>query len=173
MDMKISIKIISIILTFMIIFSISPVKSYAADNSNSGWSLISDIIKKAVEVIKQAFAAIFNPGNTGGITLSETSKTINVGDSFTLTANNKSVTWVSSDSKVATVDDNGNVKGIKVGTATIKATASNGKTATCAVTVKALSVLGGTYTKNNDTTAKTVGTFKSNITNKTFKILVY
>ena len=47
----------------------------------------------------------------------------------------KTITWSSSDDTVATVDTEGNVTAVKVGTATIKATASNGKYATCQVSV--------------------------------------
>lgn len=45
-----------------------------------------------------------------------------------------SVSWTSSSTGKATVDDNGVVTGVASGSATITAT-SNGKTATCAVTV--------------------------------------
>ncbi len=48
---------------------------------------------------------------------------------------NQSVTWKSSDKTIATVDSNGNVKGIKEGEATITATTSNGVETTCKVTV--------------------------------------
>ena len=49
-------------------------------------------------------------------------------------ATNKNITWKSSDEKIVTVD-NGKIKAIKKGTATITATANNGKIATCKVTV--------------------------------------
>lgn len=73
-------------------------------------------------------------------------KTLNleVGQTGTLTATvkpdnatNKTVTWTSSDKNVATVDkDNGTVTPVGEGTATITATAANGKKDTCKVTVK-------------------------------------
>ena len=44
-------------------------------------------------------------------------------------------TWKSSDPSIATVDANGNIKGLKEGTVTITVTSSNGKTAKCTVTV--------------------------------------
>ena len=49
-------------------------------------------------------------------------------------ATNKTITWSSNPTTVATVSD-GKVTGIKEGTATITATTANGKTATCSVTV--------------------------------------
>ncbi len=77
------------------------------------------------------------------IELDITQKSLNVGDTFTLTATikpndatNKSVTWSSSDTSVATVDENGVVTAVSEGTATITATASNGVEASCTVTVK-------------------------------------
>ena len=52
-------------------------------------------------------------------------------------ATNKSVTWKSSDKKIATVTNKGVVKGIKKGKATITVTTKDGKkTASCKVTVK-------------------------------------
>lgn len=78
------------------------------------------------------------------VTLDKTSLTLDVGGSFTLTATvkpdnatNKAVKWSSSNENVATVDQNGNVKAVGAGTATITAAASDGsgKTATCEVTV--------------------------------------
>ncbi|MDE7452588.1 MAG: Ig-like domain-containing protein, partial [Paramuribaculum sp.] len=54
-------------------------------------------------------------------------------------ATEKSVTWSSSDSSVASVDASGLVTALKAGTATITATTSNGLTASCTVTVKAKS----------------------------------
>lgn len=52
-------------------------------------------------------------------------------------ADNKRVTWQSSDEKVATVDENGKVTAVRNGTATITATSVSGSyTATVSVTVK-------------------------------------
>ena len=83
------------------------------------------------------------PVEVTDIELDITQKSLNVGDTFTLTAtlkpNNatdKSVTWSSSNTSVATVDENGVVTAVSEGTATITATASNGVEASCTVTVK-------------------------------------
>lgn len=77
-----------------------------------------------------------------GITLNQTSVTIDEGKSITLKATvspsdatYKTVTWETSNSSVAAVSG-GTVKGMGEGTALITATASNGKTAVCTVTVK-------------------------------------
>ena len=78
------------------------------------------------------------------VTLDKTSLALDVGGSDTLTATvepdnatTKTVTWSTSNENVATVDQNGNVKAVGAGTATITAVASDGsgKTATCEVTV--------------------------------------
>lgn len=79
-----------------------------------------------------------------GVTLSETKKTIKVGESFnlvaTLTPDNadvKAVEWKSSNKKIASVEKTGTVKGVAVGDVTITATpnASGATPATCTVHV--------------------------------------
>ena len=80
-----------------------------------------------------------------GVSISKTSINLQIGGSEILTAtvtpadaNNKNVTWSTSDATVAAVDKNGKVTGIKAGNATITATTEDGgKTATCSVTVTA------------------------------------
>lgn len=75
------------------------------------------------------------------ITLSKSTLEMNVNSEATLTAEilpadaDKTVTWSSSNEKVATVNA-GVVKALSVGTVTIGATTGNGKRATCTVTVK-------------------------------------
>ena len=75
------------------------------------------------------------------ISLSHTGISLTAGQTFTLSATispsnatNKSVTWTSSNSAVATVS-RGAVEAQKAGTATVYAVSSNGKKASCTVTV--------------------------------------
>ncbi len=76
------------------------------------------------------------------IKLNKSSTTLKPADTLQLTATitpnnatNKTVTWSSADQLVATVDTNGLVTAVGVGKTVITATTSNGKTATCTVTV--------------------------------------
>ena len=107
-----------------------------------------------------------------GVSLNKNSTTLTVGGTETLTAtvspddaSDKSVTWSSSDTTVATVE-NGVVTAVGSGTANITVTATNGTddasddmTATCAVTVNAATVKssvtlnanGGTVNSGNIT----------------------
>lgn len=78
-----------------------------------------------------------------GVTLNKTSLTLQDGDSAKLTAtvtpanaDNRKVTWSTSDESVATVSADGTVTAVKAGTANITVTTEDGgKTASCALTV--------------------------------------
>ena len=77
------------------------------------------------------------------VSLNKSSASISIGNTLELIATitpsnaaNKDVTWTSSNKKIATVDKEGKVKGIKKGTAAITVTTADGKkTASCKVTV--------------------------------------
>jgi len=85
-----------------------------------------------------------------GVTLDKTSLSLQVGSTYQLTATvypdnatNKNVTWTSSNSSIATVD-NGLVTAKAIGTAVITVTTEDGnKTASCTVTVTPKSSGGG------------------------------
>ena len=104
------------------------------------------------------------PVAANGVTLTPDKTTLNVGEKQTLTATvlpadatNKNVTWVSSDTSVATVE-NGVVTAVGKGTATITVTtADGGYTATCEVTVK---IPVSAVTLNETSTALVVGNTK-------------
>jgi len=84
-----------------------------------------------------------NAVSVTGVALDKSTAALTVGKTVQLTATvspsnatNKGLTWASSDTSVATVDANGNVKGVKSGAATITVTTDDGGyTATCKMTV--------------------------------------
>jgi len=115
---------------------------------------------------------VYGPANpttvdVTGVSLNKTTTTLTVGNTETLTAtvtpddaSDKSVTWSSDKTSVATVDPNGLVTAVGAGTANITVTTTDGsKTASCAVTVNAatvkssvtLNVNGGTINSGNIT----------------------
>jgi len=84
------------------------------------------------------------------ITLSDQSKTLEIGNKIKLSATvlpsnatNKKVTWSSTNETIASVDQDGNVQALVGGKATIKATADDGSgvVGTCEVTVNAPTVI--------------------------------
>ncbi len=77
-----------------------------------------------------------------GVTLSATTASVYIGEFVNLTASvtpanasDKTVTWTSSNSEIAVVDETGKVTGVELGKATITATTKNGISASCEVTV--------------------------------------
>ena len=119
--------------------------------------------------------------NVESVSLDKTSITMTEGDSETLSATvypdnatNKNVSWRSSNTSVATVN-NGVVTAIKAGTATITVTTEDGgKTATCQVTVKAKQInvtsikidQNSVHLKEGESILLTVTVYPSNATNK-------
>ena len=96
--------------------------------------------------------------NVTGVTLDQTSKALNVGDEFDLTATvapnnatNKEVNWTSSNDALATVVD-GHVTALAAGTPTITVTTVDGSfTATCNLTISNVAVSGVTLDKDEAT----------------------
>ena len=96
----------------------------------------SNGIKKTVKVSVKELIKVSK------ITLNPTSLVLGVGKTSTIkaeitpsNASDKTIKWTSSNSKVATVDNNGKVKGIKEGSATITAASNNNVKATTKVEV--------------------------------------
>ncbi|MDR1347248.1 MAG: Ig-like domain-containing protein, partial [Prevotellaceae bacterium] len=103
------------------------------------------------------------PVQVTGVTLNKATLTLIVGASETLTAMvtpdnaaDKTVTWTSSATAIATVA-NGTVTAVAAGSATITVTTANGKTATCEVTVTAVTVDATGVTLDKETLALIVG----------------
>ena len=127
-------KLLSALLVILLVLSVCPWGSAVLAPAQASAAQIltgNALVKKTVKPAK--------------ITLNKAKLSINIGESATLkatispsNATDKTVKWSSSDKKVAAVSSKGVVKGIKAGKVTITAKTSNGKTAKCAVTVKAI-----------------------------------
>lgn len=94
-----------------------------------------------------------NPASKIALKLNTMSESIEVGDSFNLVAtvegtDNKTVTWSSVDSSIASVDNNGQVTGVKEGTTKIVASsnAKNDVVSSCFVSVLSATAASGTKT---------------------------
>ena len=86
--------------------------------------------------------------NVTGVNLNQSSITLEKGNSYALVATvqpsnaeNKAVSWKSSNTAVATVNGDGVVNAVGSGTATITVSSSNGITASCIVTVREKTVV--------------------------------
>lgn len=121
----------------------------AADKENAFVAALN-VIKEAAKTgispdRMMAYTVLLTSGDAGSlsennITINKPSIEIEVGGSETLTSNTdkeETANWSSLDTSIATVDNTGAVKGIAAGTTTIIASISNGKSASCTVTVKA------------------------------------
>jgi len=103
-----------------------PVGSIDAYKAKEPWSKFKSIVKIAAKVKLDKSETIIEKGKTVTLNATVTPSTLL----------DKSVTWKSSNKKVATVTVDGEVKGIKAGTATITCTSKvSGTKATCKVTI--------------------------------------
>jgi uncharacterized protein YjdB len=127
-------------------------KSVTWSSSNTKIATVTS--KGKVKGVKAGTATITCTSNVTGLSttcevtvgyvkLDQTEVSVNKGKTVTLTATvypskleDKTVTWESSNTRVATVTSEGKVKGVRVGTATITCTSNaTGLSTTCAVTV--------------------------------------
>ena len=122
----------------------TPERILSYNATNPRFACYGNMNQKRVQFFSAGAVTPPTPVDVESITLSESSLELVEGQKsakLTVTyapanANQgKSVTWASSDEAVATVAD-GVVTAVAVGTATITATTPNGKSASCAVTVK-------------------------------------
>ncbi len=121
-----------------------------AETKDGGYKATATITVKTIKVT--------------GVSLNTVSKTIAVGQTYTLKAtvkpadaSNKGVKWSSSDTSIVTVDG-GKIKGIKEGTATVTVTTKDGNhKATATITVKPAQVTKVTISgKSSVTVGKTI-----------------
>ena len=99
--------------------------------------------------VKAECSVTVNPINVTSIRLNRTSVSLSAGDIIELTATvspdnatNKTVTWISSNTSIATVTDS-KVTAVNIGSATITAKSNNGLSATCHISVVSKDVSAG------------------------------
>ena len=149
-----------------------------APTYKSNKTTVAPVSKKGVVVTKKAGKAVITikykkkyarlaltvkkKVNPKSVKLNKTSATLNKGAALQLTAaiapknaTNKTLTWASSNTKVATVSKKGLVKGIKAGTATITVKTANNKKHTCKITVKTAPIAAASITLNKTSAAMT------------------
>ena len=152
--------------------SSSPIRKIRLQNSTASGS----INLKQITLNLDCSYSYSEDTSVTGVTLNSDAETVTVGDTVTLVetispsnAENKNVTWTSSDESVATVED-GVVTGVAEGEATITVTTEDGGyTATCDITVEPAEsfALTGVYT---NTTKNYVSTYNNfNFDNLTYQ----
>lgn len=104
-----------------------------------------DVTIKATRKGTNVTAEITYTVDAKGFTLSADKTTLHVGGTAQLTASESGITWTSSDSTIATVDNNGLVRAVGNGTATITASRS-GKEKKITITVAPFTVNYGSKT---------------------------
>lgn len=135
---------------------------------NDGTSQSADLSRNKTGWYMNATWYDSNPGTVvavTGVTLSPTTATVLVGATQQLTptvapatATNKTVTYSSSNTAVATVNTSGLITAVAAGSATITVTTQDGaKTATCAVTVNATNVAVTSVSLSPTTASLSVG----------------
>ena len=125
--------------------------------SGYGWSYNSGYLYNTSSGKKLKFSKTPTITSVNSIELNKTSIDLFINNSENLiatinpsNATNKNINWTSSDTSVATVDNNGRVTAKKAGTTTIIVSSDDGnKKATCKVTVKNINVAGISISESN------------------------
>ena len=101
------------------------------------------------------------PGEARAVNFDCTAKQLLKGDSFTIkasfvpsTVTNQTLVWSTSDESIATVNEKGEVTGVRVGYAVITATSASGYSAKCAVVVTKDPAVKSKLTMYKDSTVK-------------------
>lgn len=143
--------------------------TFAAEHIGTGKSVTVTATYNAVDSDPTEISGLtVNKVAVTGVTLSQDAATLKAGKTLTLTATiapenatYKTVNWSTSDGSIATVD-NGAVKAVAEGSATITATSTddNTKYATCAITVTAgTNFAAGDWTLVKDVAELTAGSY--------------
>lgn len=126
--------------------SVATVNNGVISGKSAGTAVVTCIAKDGSK--KSAKCTVTVKQGVTAITLNKTNATVGVGNTIQLTAtvspdnaSNKSVTWTSANSSVASVNSTGQVKGVGTGTTIITCQSNDGTgvKAQCTVTVSAVS----------------------------------
>lgn len=116
--------------------------TFTPDNTITRSEVAAIIARMVDSSLRKHFTISDKPIEVTGVSLSEESLTLYLGATKTLKAyvwpekaTERSVTWASSNTKVASVSANGVITAVSKGSAVISATSQNGKSARCTVNV--------------------------------------
>jgi len=135
----------------------SPGKSFTSSDGVT-WNDLYNLYSAPYNTCIRALVSDNDKVFATGLTLSSNNLTINTGDSATLSATvlpenatYKNVIWSSSDTSVVAINSAGDITGVRDGTATITATATDGSgiNASCLVTVNDILVTNITISSEN------------------------
>ena len=142
-EMKAPVKygIIAVAWLFYLIIAIAGTSGSDSENAEDVTRTVTDSSETNSDVEVQE-PSVGEPIEVSSISLKGPEDTLNLGDNVLINAtivpnnaDNKELTWSSSDENVATVDQKGNVVAIGGGQATITASSANGVSSTCDIAV--------------------------------------
>lgn len=123
--------------------SIATVSSNGLVKGIAAGSTKISVKTKDGQLVSECVVVVKEPVHVTGVSLNKSTHEMGVGDEFTLiatvlpeNANNKAVTWESSDESIATVDENGKVSAVATGEVTITVkTVDGNKQTSCVFTI--------------------------------------